>query len=802
MTFLFKKYILAGSVLLGSSAFAGNAVAQIQNGESYTTCFPGVENGKIDLTEPVSGIIDTRNPSSALDPTNWLPPKRQGLDATDVGLVFGIAFDQDATGPNVYVANSAAFGLHIEDSSGVQIQNGQADARWMAGQFANGINEPAVFKVDTTSNIVTRFGPISNDGPGFGNIAFNQYPSQNVFYVSDLSNGKIYHLDQSGVIQNPGGFDHAVTSGTSGPDNGVSVDITSPAFNVTTGSTAGSQSNWGVTQSDRLIWGLGVHKLSTDADPRLYYSVGIGGNAKIYSVKLDSIGNISALSADIRDENVDLSGINSVQIITDIAFSANDEMLLAERGGLKGTFTENILANGYTFYAAHSGRVTRFVHNGINWSKSPSPYYDVGIPSNGRNSAGGVDFSYGLTETNRTDFSQCDATFEATGDYLASSPLVYGIQLSPLANTGNVLPQSYFIDLDGSPVMEKTQNGDVEVYRQSCMAPPEPVEWDCASIEASGVCAASSLGGPNTHSVSLDITHDVLGSNTNNLPITDIKVSDQNGNQITPIATAPALPLLWGNSTTATFDVPTNVDDEQVCLTVEFNKPDENAMMTPINGFCCTQTICVDLPPCENCLDLQGDYLVKYNSLVWPGSPYNVSIEGTICSDNITIDNLTINVDSQAMTLDNIIASGGNCFDFEASYSSPNSLIPGGFEFDFSASSQEGENGVSQCCSDSLTLTDLNESDPNIDNTSTVYWDPDDWILGDVIAAMGGSVLTPEVFTQDGVTRLEKQLRANYQMPEGTRLMLGKQVIYHIGENNRILSEVSMSDILALSPKP
>ena len=126
--------------------------------------------------------------------THWNATKRNDIYATDVGLVFGIAFDRNASSPNVYVANGAAFGLHIVDSSGNEIKDGQPGARWMRGQFADGIDEPAIFKIDTQTNIVTRFGTLTNDGPGFGNIAFNPYTAQNNFYVSDLSNGKILSL--------------------------------------------------------------------------------------------------------------------------------------------------------------------------------------------------------------------------------------------------------------------------------------------------------------------------------------------------------------------------------------------------------------------------------------------------------------------------------------------------------------------------------------------------------------------------------------------------------------------------------
>jgi len=456
------------------ASFPTLASAQIQEGEAFISCFPGVANGKIDVTSDSGGIIDIRSPGIVPTANNWPAIIRGKVTPLEVGLIFGIAIDHEQT-PNVYVANSAAFGLHIENAAGITINNGAADARWMDGQFGsasispgNPEGEPALYKINSQTNAVSRFGTLTNDGPGFGNIAFNPFTAQPNFYVSDLSNGMIYHLDQNGIVTSS--IDHG-TAQTSTSDNGVTTDISTNGF---TSAINDVQSSWGVTQASRLVWGLGVHKRQSDATARLFYGVGQGTSAKIFSVSLGATGSIGA---DIVDENIDLSGIIASNYITDIAFSSRDEIIIAERG-LRGS----LIQYPY-FYNAHSTRVMRFTWDNTSqtWTLSPAPYYDVGIYSSGQipngNSAGGVDFSYGLDNNFNLDRNQCDDRFIAMGDYLQnqSGNFIYGLQNSPVSNVGNVLPQSYFTDIDGNlSGGEKTQNGDVEVFRKACAVPAAP----------------------------------------------------------------------------------------------------------------------------------------------------------------------------------------------------------------------------------------------------------------------------------------------------------------------------------------
>ena len=164
----------------------------------------------------------------------------------------------------------------------------------------------------------------------------------------------------------------------------------------------------------------------------------------------------------------------------------------------------------------------------------------------------------------------------------------------------------------------------------------------------------------------------------------------------TPNLFNPSLPLLWGQSTSATFDVRTQPGDEEVCLVVEINKPDPSAEMTPINGFCCTETICIDIPSCESCLELQGDYLVSYSY-----DDNSVSIEGEVCSDNINLEDLSITTRGNDMAITSLTpTNGGTCLAFETTYTGADALPDDGLDlsFAFSASSAEDSNGVANCC--------------------------------------------------------------------------------------------------------
>lgn len=596
-----------GAIFAGVSSVA---VAGMLDGQAYATCFPGVTNNSfLEVTNASAGLVDIRNPGNAapLSPVNWpapMPPTGK-LTAEQVGLVFGVAIDADGL---VYVANSAAFGLNIVNAQGSRILTGQAGAVWMPGQFGSGSvsptapqGEPAIYQFDPSSGVLSRFGTISNDGPGFGNIAFNTYSGTD-FYVSDLSDGKIYHLDATGAVVNSSGFDHgSMFASPSQPDVSGTLDISDSSYNSQTYSSDQSITAWKMRAKNMLVWGVGVFKAAGDPTPRLYYGVGAGSNAAIYSVGLAGNGQIGS---DIRDELVDLTGIAAPNFISDISFSENGEMLVAERGGLNGALLN--------YYAPHTNRVLRFVRSGGAWNLDPAPYLNSGNYGTQRNSTGGVDFAYGLDANGQMDPASCDTRFVAVGDALVyPSPKIYGLQYSPISASappfGDVLAESYLIDLNGQTnVADKTLNGDVEVYRGACLT------------QISGLCDIV---------VSASECHP-QGGNT-------FTVTATNSSSYTPNALDITLPGLSaadytvqsviGSPSTATVTVAPHVSGSVAIEAVLSSAPNADGL-----SLWCKRDLQVETKSCiEGCFDISGVWSQGPNGWVYSFTAIpNTSIPG------------------------------------------------------------------------------------------------------------------------------------------------------------------------------
>lgn len=134
-----------------------------------------------------------------------------GVKAGQVGQVFGIALD-DAAVPNIYLAATSAFGVHIVVSDPVdatqldRAKNGAPNADWMIGQFGSG-GPGGIYKVDGQTGAVSLFATIpGNSGPGLGGIVFDSATRQ--FFVADLDTGLIHRLDATGKPLDT--FDHGV----------------------------------------------------------------------------------------------------------------------------------------------------------------------------------------------------------------------------------------------------------------------------------------------------------------------------------------------------------------------------------------------------------------------------------------------------------------------------------------------------------------------------------------------------------------------------------------------------------------
>ena len=264
-----------------------------------------------------------------------------------------------------------------------------------------------------------------NTGASLGNIAYDV--STHTFYVSNLDNGKIYHLSSTGATLNT--WDHGANLPTPVLDNASQM----------------------FTQLGRRVWGVQTFQ------SRLYYGVWWEDTGRpsatkaneVWSVGLDSAGNFLGLP------NLEVSLPPWVNIsgqiqaysnpVSDISFGPNGTMLVAERGMSSDTVT-----------FPHQSRVLEYQWNGTTWIPS-SNTFGIGNLSTKTNAAGGVDY----------DFSPGGRVW-ATGDaLLLGNPLnlaVYGLQGIPAS--GGTFANSFEIDLDGNlTINDKNEIGDVELPR-------------------------------------------------------------------------------------------------------------------------------------------------------------------------------------------------------------------------------------------------------------------------------------------------------------------------------------------------
>ncbi len=407
------------------------------------------------------------------------------LKARDVGQVFGIALS-DKPQPDLYLAATSAFGLQIvgPDANGDllpdRLLRGQPDARWMAGQFGPhpDAGPGSVWRVDGMSGQVSLFANIRHDGkdnsaPGLGNIAYDRTHEQ--LFVSDLESGLIHRLNLKGEDLQQ--WDHGVDGRPAEtlppvamPDT-TGTDITGPAFDSTNPDT------WGFATDARRVWGMAVHA------GRLYYSVAQGqaDRPEIWSLAIDR--KTGRLLDDTARWELTLPEDLPRSEVSDIAFSARGEMLLAQRGPRKGAFDYKQLAK------AGEAAIIRFV---LEDPKDPAAKltpsdwiwmensYDTGFAMQGRAGTGGLALGPGYDGRGRTDMRSCRDTLWTTGEELRNrSDLekalkpggalpVDGLQAQPvdLRQEYNSPPWvSYFLDQDKSYPQDQRSGwmGDVEV---------------------------------------------------------------------------------------------------------------------------------------------------------------------------------------------------------------------------------------------------------------------------------------------------------------------------------------------------
>jgi hypothetical protein len=447
-------------------------------------------------------IVSLASPGYVWDARVWPAASARVFRARDIGQVFGVTLD-DAPQPNVYVAASSVYGLHIVapilDLYGrpERLKKGRGDARWADGMWGTAdtkgnpgsVGGPgSIWRIDGRTAEVSLFANVTldnkpNAGAGLGNITYVAALKQ--IFVSDLSTGMIHRFAMDGKELEV--FDHGVTgrASTNRPpvphDPAARLDITADAFAI------GNVATWGYTNKDRRVWALGYH------DGRLYYSV--VGDSQIWSVGFEKETGKFLKSAEWE---INVPTLPKSLPVTDMVFTHKGAMILAQRGEIVSTYDYANFANpgisrNYRYWLKDpKDPITPKTPS--RWIEQPEEYAQ-GFASGNRSTDGGLDLNYGYTNRGYLDTRVCEGSLWNTGDnlrrtddpivrkaLLPGGPLVIdglqGIPTGPVKSKNTPPWVSYIVDIDPSNTDRGTDKplrwsdtttqgwmGDIAIYR-------------------------------------------------------------------------------------------------------------------------------------------------------------------------------------------------------------------------------------------------------------------------------------------------------------------------------------------------
>lgn len=356
----------------------GDIVSAQQNGlgegAAVVTTFSGTKfdaPSGVHVLDPegkVARMLDLSNPAYVADGSIWEDvPELYSVLARDTGQVFGIAVDT-VLSANIYLTANSAFGLfRAPDNSG-----------WMEGMWGPQGGPGTVYRLSPQNGYRPEvFADLTldgrpNSGAGLGNIAYDKRNKQ--LFVSDLENGMIYRIDAAtGAVLDH--YDHGVDGrvyyldSTSAEYRFSDVQSFDPAsapriddcgegpVNEAAVRFSAQPACWNFADFRRRVYGLAVYEEAEIGAARLYYSVwgsqGFGNpkwnqaseDAKntIWSIGLDQSGGFALDTVRLEFEvpaffvtPEDLEAHGPSHPVTDIAFSENRVMFVAERGGING----------------------------------------------------------------------------------------------------------------------------------------------------------------------------------------------------------------------------------------------------------------------------------------------------------------------------------------------------------------------------------------------------------------------------------------------------------------------------------
>ncbi len=499
---LLKSLLLTSVLTFGcGSSFAqeANSIGILSAGDAVVTGFSGVvepneeppegqavlDETFIDLDGISARITPLSAPGFRWDARVWAGNNAREFHAQDIGQVFGVTLD-DEKFPNIYFTASSNYGLHIvepdadSDLRPERLKNGKNTAAWMAGQWgttdekdpAGSVGGPgSIWKVNGETGEVSLFANIlfngaSNGGAGLGNIAYDRAHKQ--LFVSDLSTGMVHRLDLNGQeleVWDAGvqGMTHA-SQPTVKYDPSTQLDITSKDFDSEDTET------WGMTDENRRVYALTPH------NGRLYYA--LVGQSQIWSVGIDD--KTGALLQDAQWE-LDVPKKPKKLAVTDMLFTSQGAMILAQRGEVEATYD---YAN---FADPGKAKVYRFwleapqddPNTPSRWIAEPEEYA-VGFEPDHRATTGGLALNHGYTNKGLIDRNVCEASLWTTADnlrrdealrkeLLPGGPLtIDGLQGMPTGPVKQYAPQknntppwiSYMLDVETTNTDQTTETDD------------------------------------------------------------------------------------------------------------------------------------------------------------------------------------------------------------------------------------------------------------------------------------------------------------------------------------------------------
>jgi len=394
-----------------------------------------------DLTDGISHsfqIFDTGNNLTAPFGENWettfFTPSDPDVYAqwqlSNMGDLFGIAIDSEK---NVYFTTTATAGGNFNVGSagpgGVYKMN--ADD-WSISNFittGTGNNQ-----MPNQTNL-----EVGDKGVGLGNICYDKWHNQ--LLITNFEDGKIYRYDMQGNFLST--FD---------PFNADDGSQGLPGFNET-------------------IFGINVFGTNTN-DIKVYFSRWRDDAtvASVWSVNLDAAGEfigVESLCFDIPFQNL---GANLPKPISDITFSSDGKMYVAENTLEKISFFG---INAFDNELPDQSMVYEYTFDGNIWTKTQDYY--VGNYDINRNASGGIALGNRQTKNGL----ECEALIWATGDklkYIGSNinsfdnEVIYGVGAIPVSgnNQGNVASTSIYVDTDifgNATTGVKVSVADIEIYR-------------------------------------------------------------------------------------------------------------------------------------------------------------------------------------------------------------------------------------------------------------------------------------------------------------------------------------------------